>query len=301
MSSSAAFRVTYDGTSLESHTMDVRELAPALLAVSDLMAAANSVLNGNKVRSRTEVKASFKTGSFGIDLILSQDFVSQVTDLLTGKGAQATINAAALTGIVFGSGRGLVWVLKELRNRKIKSISENEGGATVYLEDGEIVEIEKNVHTLLVDSVVRENLAAVISPVKRDGVDRVGFGDDKSLSEIVESSDAVFFEIPPFCDELITDESRTMSLSVVSLAFKEDNKWRLYDGNATIPARITDTEFLTRVDQNIETFSKGNILVCQVRMQQWQTKDGLRTEYTVERVIEHKQAMRQIRLPFIES
>ncbi|MDR2209384.1 MAG: hypothetical protein LBE22_10500 [Azoarcus sp.] len=299
MSSSAAFRVTYCGSALDAHTMDVRELAPALLAVGDMMAAASNALNGNKVRARTEVKASFKTGSFGIDLILSQDFVNQVSDLLTGKGAQATINATALIAIIFGAGRGLVGVLKKLKNRKIKSISENENGVIIYLEDDEFIETERHVYTLLTDRSVRENLAAVISPINRDGIDRVAFGDDLSFSEQVESCDAVFFETPPVGEDLIIDESRRMSFSIISLAFKEDNKWRLYDGNATIQARIIDTEFLSRVDQNMEAFSKGDVLVCQVRMQQWQTREGVRTEYTVEQVIDHKQAMRQIRLPFV--
>jgi len=39
MSSAKHFRITYDGPALASHEMDVRELAPALLAMSDLLKA----------------------------------------------------------------------------------------------------------------------------------------------------------------------------------------------------------------------------------------------------------------------
>ena len=53
-----------------------------------------------------------------------------------------------------------------------------------------------------------------------------------------------------------------------------DDKWRLYDGTSTIHAAITDAGFLSRVHNSQISFSKGDVLVCNVRMQQWQTSDG---------------------------
>lgn len=96
---------------------------------------------------------------------------------------------------------------------------------------------------------------------------------------------------------VFVEDERKMAFSIVSLAFREDNKWRLYDGAATIYATISDTEFLDRVDANQEIFAKGDVLVCLVRVRQWQTVSGARTEYDVIRVLEHRQAARQLRLP----
>lgn len=39
------FRITYDGSELVNHEMDVRILMPALQAVSDLFEQANELLN----------------------------------------------------------------------------------------------------------------------------------------------------------------------------------------------------------------------------------------------------------------
>ena len=60
---------------------------------------------------------------------------------------------------------------------------------------------------------------------------------------------------------------------------------------------ISDYEFIRRVDQNIERFAKGDSLICMVDVRQWQTANGVRTDYDVTEVLEHRQASRQIHLP----
>ncbi|WP_244135694.1 hypothetical protein [Burkholderia seminalis] len=55
--------------------------------------------------------------------------------------------------------------------------------------------------------------------------------------------------------------------------------------------------FLSRVNNSQISFSKGDVLLCNVRMQQWQTSDGAKTEYEVTDVLEHRPAGRQIQLP----
>ncbi|XNL40222.1 hypothetical protein NBN09_00690 [Burkholderia lata] len=103
--------------------------------------------------------------------------------------------------------------------------------------------------------------------------------------------------VPDQADMLILDENCKIAFSIVSLAFKDDNKWRLYDGAGTIHAAIADIDFLKRVDNNQVSFSKGDVPVCNVRVQQWQTADGAKTEYEVTQVLEHRPAARQIQLP----
>lgn len=44
----ARFQLAYDGPSLRRGTMNVNELAPALLATADLLQEANHRLNGDK-------------------------------------------------------------------------------------------------------------------------------------------------------------------------------------------------------------------------------------------------------------
>jgi len=283
--------------------MDVRELAPALLALGDLVESASLALYGDKVQAKIEVKASFKTGSFGIDFILSQDFRQQVLLFLTSQEVTGVINAGELIAMLFGSvivgKNGLIGVLKWLKNRKIKTVQIKENKATIITQDDETLDVEMRVIQLLRDRAVRQNLAKTLAPLQQEGISSVAFGEDvEKIYDVIEKDEKDFFVLPPDEDTLIVDEHRQMIFSIVSLAFKEDNKWRLHDGNATIHALITDIDFLGRVDQNLETFSKGDVLVCLVHIQQWQTTEGAKTEYTIEKIIEHRQAARQIALPY---
>ena len=45
MSESKGFRIKYDGEALADHSIEINDLAPALIAVSDLIQEANSMAN----------------------------------------------------------------------------------------------------------------------------------------------------------------------------------------------------------------------------------------------------------------
>lgn len=294
------FRITYDGPALETSEMDVRELAPALLAIGDLLEAATKSLCGEQVKPQINVRGSFKTGSFGIDFTLVTSLVNRMRELFAGNEATAVANALAILGALgFAAkkgGKGLFAVLKWLRGRQVERVEVKRNSAVLHV-DGERLEIELSVLTLLRDVSVREATTRVLSPLSHEGITVFSAGTDHEIVETVEASEIGWFRVPEQQDILLVDEQRKMAFSIVSLAFKDDNKWRLYDGAATIHASITDAEFLRRVDANQVSFAKGDVLVCSVRVRQWQTPAGAKTDYEVTDVLEHRTAARQIQLP----
>ena len=300
MISPAHFRITYDGTALSSNEMNVRELAPALLAAGDMLEAATRALNGDRVKSQINVRASFKTGCFGIDFNLATDWVLKVRDIFATDTASAAANAIEILGalglVAWKGKQSLIAVLKWLRGRKIEKVEIGDKTARLIVEN-EALEIELAVLALLRDLAVREALDKLLAPLDREGIDTFASGTDADIVQIIGKAERSWFYTPAVEDDLVLDDVRKMAFSIVSLAFKEDNKWRLYDGAATIHATIADIDFLTRVDQNVETFAKGDLLICMVRVRQWQIPSGARTEYEVVEVLEHRQAARQIRLP----
>src|ERR1700710_1861288 len=106
MSNPERFHVVYDGPALTEHRMDVRDLAPALVAFADLFTAANKEVNGDAADVRVQVNASFKAGSFGIDLVATQHLLSQIRDIFSGSGATAICNAYTIMGLVGLAGGG---------------------------------------------------------------------------------------------------------------------------------------------------------------------------------------------------
>ena len=138
----------------------------------------------------------------------------------------------------------------------------------------------------------------VEEPLRREGIDKFAIIRNGQTATEVSKDEASSFARPTLPDEILTDDVRRAAFSIVSLAFKDDNKWRLFDGNTQISARIEDRDFLDRVDSNQIAFAKGDILICDVRVIQTRAVEGLKTDYVVERVVEHRPAIRQLPLSF---
>ena len=133
-------------------------------------------------------------------------------------------------------------------------------------------------------------------PLKKPEIESFEVREDGHAVISVSKDESSYFAAPVIPDELVNEDVRRMAFSIISLAFKEDNKWRLYDGNTQISATIEDGEFLARVEANLESFSKGDMLVCDVKVTQTRKSGRLKAEYVVVKVDEHRPAVRQIDL-----
>jgi hypothetical protein len=294
--STETFMIAYDGPALRDGAMDVRDLAPALMALGQLLDAANTTINGKDAQIKLQVRAT-EQGSFQILLELTQSWATQVLSFFASPEASGATN---LLNWVLGIGTGgtsLVLLIKKLRGKnpdKIDKLSDNMVRITIGTETFDIpIELLR----LYQDMSVRVSVQKLIEvPLEREGIEIFEVRKDGQVMVSVSKVEAVYFAKPSIPDEPLTDNVRRAAFSIVSLAFKEDNKWRLHDGNTQISVTITDVDFLGRVDNNLISFSKGDILICDVRTIQSRTVDGLKTEYVIEQVVEHRPAIRQIPL-----
>lgn len=297
MSNIASFTVSYDGKALQNHAMDVRDLAPALLSIGQLFDEANRVLNGDKVSIKLQVKAQ-REGSFEIWFEAVQTICSQISGFLTGDFVTSALN---LKELVLCGGIGLFTFIKKLRGRnptKIINLKNN----FVRIEFGEeSFDIPLDLLRLYQDVAVRTVVEKVLKPLEEEGIDTFSIKEDKKEIEKIDKSEVPYFKLPYLEEEKILEIEHEAAYSIVSLAFKEDNKWRLHDGNSTIAVSIKDEDFLKKVNDNLISFAKGDILLCHVKTCQFRIKGELKTDYEVLKVKEHRLAARQIPLPIFEK
>ena len=153
------FHLVYDGPGLEHHQMDVRDLAPALLAVGDLVERANDMFNGDRSKVSVKVHASFKTGCFGIDLETAQALWSRVQDMLA---SQHVVNLTTLCGLLgisaFGTLRGPIQVISWIRGRAITKVEPLENGVVRLYIDSDHIDVEEQVLQLVRDYKIRKAL-----------------------------------------------------------------------------------------------------------------------------------------------
>lgn len=88
MTSHAEFELTYDGPAVEDGSMDVRDLAPALLAVGQFIEAANRVVHGDNATAKVQVR-TVSPGSFHIGFDIGVSFLQSMRDMLAGPEATA--------------------------------------------------------------------------------------------------------------------------------------------------------------------------------------------------------------------
>ena len=84
--------------------------------------------------------------------------------------------------------------------------------------------------------------------------------------------------------------------SIVSCVFKKRNKWRLFDGNNEINAFISDNSFLNDIENGDISFSQGDRLFCRVKTTQFETVNGLKTEYEILEIKKHIKRPEQLNL-----
>jgi hypothetical protein len=283
-SSQATIDIIYDGPAVADGSMNVKDLAPAMLAVGTLFEAANNITNGQRAKVNINVRAT-SPGSFHILYEVVQAITPQIVDtsLLTTavQLKDLLIGGIIVTGSLFA-------IIKWVNRRKPKLIKINDELYTLEINN-ETYELPVQLLRLYQDASVRHAVADILHPVKEQGINRVRILENKQPIQEIAKDEVDAFDYPGTQEQLVENVSR-IAFSIIGLSFKEDNKWRLTDGDNTFSVSMKDADFQRRVDNNQEAFAKGDVLICDLRTIQWQVEGGIKTEYEVVKVVNHRPA-----------
>lgn len=273
-----SLQVKFDGPALATGAMDVRDLAPALLAFGAFIEACNRELNGESASVSVRVRSDFKGHSFAIDFDLVQTLLEQAKTLF---GANRLTSPEAIISAAIGA----ITLLKLLKGRKPT-------GTTIEIDrvrisvDGDYEEVEATKESVRIirNRSARRALEAFLKPVEKEGIDHVDIT-HSSGHERITKQDVPYLKAPDD-EEILTEQVVKMALTVLTVDFPGEKSWRFTDGGEPFTAKITDSKFLEQIEAGLR-FGKGDSIIALVKFTQKRVRGRIRLEREVVEVLEH--------------
>lgn len=293
-----SFRLVYGGDDLDAGTIDVRDLAPALIAFADLMDYSGRLITPEMPRLTVRVQTGFKKGSFDIGLELANAYDKFVT-LFSGNHIQAWAALCTILGI---SGTGLWQLLKRAKGKKPRVIQiERSEKVRIQIEGNEPEDIPKELWTLFNHAPTRRAIEQVVEPITREGIDSLEIRKNDHEMIKVRKDEALFFKAPVDADDEQIFINPNAMLTLLSPSFRQGNKWRVHDGSKSFWVNVEDKMFIQKVDSGMEAFRKGDILYVVLQTRQWIEGNELKAEYAILEVHRHENKLRHPKLPGTEN
>lgn len=289
----AAFSLVYDGKPVQDGTIDARDLAPALLALADLIDEAAPLIDPELPRLSLRVRPDFKEGSFEVYLELS-NLYSKFVSLFAGPDALAWASFLQIIGIAGVT--GVFQLIKRAKGRKPTKVTiERKESVTITFEGEEPLKVDARVWQLFHNSRARQAIEKMLSPLLTKGFDLFKIKSDGKENLVVTESEAAYFKAPTEHEGETVSDTETRVV-IVSPSFNAGNKWRVSDGARTLYVAIHDQAFERSVQQGAEAFRKGDTLHITLETRQWLEGGKLCAEYAISKVHEHEEGPRQQKL-----
>ena len=299
----ASVIVRYDGPALSGHRMDVADLAPALLGLSELCKLANERFNGNSTAVKVLIGADTEQKCFQFSLEVVQTIFQQAQGLLEHKEVKTAKEILEWLGLIGGPIAGVFGLFKLWKRIAGHDVTEEK----MTVQDGRnIVQLHirgnnntvfayKESYDLLKLEAARHNARRVLAPVTKPGYEELEFELDGAIQDHFSKGEAMAVlevpEIPEPDVPLGEPQPLTAFVGVYAPVYDEKaTRWRFTFNGGHEYMDISDTQIAS------DAVRRGGAMVndlYQVRlsMQQFRTSEGrLSARYKILEVLDFKPA-----------
>ena len=253
--------IKYDGPVVQNHKMDISDLAPSLLALSDLIKEANKCFNGDRSGVSITVNTNLEQHCFELLVEVTQRIWDKMTVLIADHRVIQAKEILEWLGIVTAGTTGvcvsLYALIKRLNGKKIKSVTKiinNDKVPCVLVildtQEADTIEVPEAVWTLYSSRVVLKKAIAVLAPLRENGYKIIQFYKGKTTFISFNQDDVPELDACPSMDPSNTQcSSIRTQVRIRKPAYEGRSKWILVYKNA-IEASIDDTVWLHQFQTN---------------------------------------------------
>lgn len=260
--------IKFDGPALAGKSMDVAQLAPALLALSDLVKDANRLANGDRAAIRVMVNADLAQRCFELNVELVQTIWEQVKLLIADERVRSAKEIAEWIGLIGGPTVGLFLLIKRLRAKKVQSVavlrvSEGENSIEIRIEgEGEPIVVSEAVYTLYANTATRQKAIDVLGPLRSEGYETLEFYEKEGVfvhfdKEDVPASNGS--DMPEVVPQNERKSAIRTSVKIRKAAYEGRSRWTVVYHKA-VEVAFDDLDWLARFQSGQESAPPGSYL-----------------------------------------
>lgn len=261
-------RLAYDGPALKDGSMDVFDLAPALLSLGELLQDANAVLNGRHALLDVRLQADFREGSFDYGVAVYVAWVGGLNSILGHEGLRTAKEIAEYVGLVTGVQVSLFGFIRWLNGRKPVTATTLKSGAiqvTVTGDNNNVIIVPAEVYRLAESPKVRNDVAGVVRPLEKSGITSLEVRGANAREPLATHDDLAAFDpiVPSETDPVVAP--REALLEVIKPSFEKSLKWMFSDGSQRFSAEMKDERYVEAVSAKQRAFAKGTFMRVRMR------------------------------------
>ena len=285
------FSLRYEGPALAENSMDVRDLAPALLAFGNLCDLASRELYGDDSRVNVKIK-TVAPGSVVVDM------------LVWATGSGALMGAAKLWNLVASNPEKVAQVLelvkngfalaKELKGDKSK-VTLDDTITRLVVDHHHTIEFGEHLRAFIQNPIAQADMSSIARPLRMQGIDRLTMIQSNAEVETVSADEVDYIDSLPTESIILNDDLPPDNVSTVEKFYKvlttsnlPNRKWRLTDGSQdeAISVKVTDNEILQRAASGTLGIEVGFFIKARITSFSRFLDNDLKTEHFLESILE---------------